>query len=130
MEGSKQLLSFLQSYSLAQKAKVITADESWFFLYYKVDGMWRYGGIRPTKPMHKIGNEKVMIFTVFSIKGLVLMDVLPKNTSFTAEYFSNNILPQLKISADNMKGVLPAIKFRLHMDNAKPHNTKLSKEKM
>lgn len=92
--------------------------------------MWRYWGIRPTKPMHKIGDEKVMIFTAFSIKGLVLMDVLPKNTSFTAEYFTNNILAQFESSVNNMKGVLSSIKIRLHMENAKPHNAKLSKEKM
>ena len=29
-----------------------------------------------------------------------------------------------------MKGVSPGIKIRLHMDNAKPHNAILSKEKM
>lgn len=130
VEGSKQLLSLLQSYSEPQKKKVITADESWFFLYYSVDGMWKYGGERPTKPMHKIGDEKVMIFTAFSIKGIVLIDILPKNVSFTAEYFSNNILPKLKSSVNNMKGVITTIKLRLHMDNARPHNAKMSEQKM
>lgn len=130
VELSAQLLSLLNSFSMNQIKKVITADESWFFLYYTIDGMWRYGGIRPTKQKHKIQDEKVMIFTAFSIKGLVMINILPKNTTFTAEYFCTNILPQLKLATDSMKGVSTSVKIRLHMDNARPHNAKLSEEKM
>ncbi len=130
LEISKQLLSLLQSFSENQARKVVTADESWFFLWYGADGLWTYGGIRPTNTKHKIGDEKVMFFTAFSKCGIVLIDVLPKNTTFTSEYFVTQILPQLKTSADNMTGVSRSIKLRLHMDNAKPHNSQMSQEKM
>lgn len=127
---SKELLDILQSLSKNQIKKVVTADESWFFLWYGADGKWTYGGIRPTNTKHKIGDEKVMFFTAFSISGIVLINVLPKNTTFTSEYFVTEILPQLKSSSDNISGVSRSIKLRLHMDNAKPHNSKMTNDKL
>ena len=78
IEVSEQLLSILQSLSVSQTSKIIIADEPWFFLYYTLDQMWCYSRIRPTKPLHKIAEEKVMIFTAFLLKGLVFAKALPK----------------------------------------------------
>lgn len=71
----------------------------------------------------------MMLFTTFSKCGIVLIDILPKNTTFTSEFFVTQILPQLKTSADNMAGVSRSIKLRLHMNNSKPHNSQMSQEK-
>ena len=57
MQQSKELLSILQSLSVKQTTKVITADESWFFLWYGYDGFWSYGGKRPENTFHVIGDE-------------------------------------------------------------------------
>ena len=38
-DQSKQLLNTLKSLSQSQMIKVITCDESWFFLWYFVDGI-------------------------------------------------------------------------------------------
>ena len=92
---SQELLSILQSLSAKQTMKVITADESWFFL--------QYGGKRPENVTHTINDEKVMFFTAFCKKGMVYINVLPPNETFTGEYFANNILPHLKTAADNIK---------------------------
>ena len=130
VQQSKQLLSILQSLSAKQTMKVITADESWFFLWYGSDGFWSYGGKKPENTLHTIGDEKVMFFTSFSNKGIVYVNVLPPNETFTGEYFANKILPHLKAAANKIKGSVSSYKVRLHMDNAKPHNSIIAQQKM
>lgn len=130
VKQSKELLSILQSLTKRQTMKVITADESWFFLQYGSDGFWSCGQKRPENVNHAINDEKVMFFTAFCIKGIVYVNVLPQNETFTGEYFANKILPHLKTAADNIKGSILTYKVRLHMDNAKPHNSIVAQQKM
>lgn len=47
-------------------------------------------------------HEKVMFFTSFSIKGIVYVNVLSPDESFTGEYFASNILPHLKEAANKI----------------------------
>lgn len=56
-QQSKELLSILQSLSVKQTMKVITADESWFFLWYGSDDFWSFGGKRLENTFHVIGDE-------------------------------------------------------------------------
>ena len=130
VQQSKELLAILQSLSAQQRIKVITADESWFFLWYGSDGFWSCGKKKPENALHTIGDEKVMFFTSFSIKGIVYVNVLPPDETFTGEYFANNILPHLKVAANEIKGTISSYKVRLHMDNAKPHNSIIAQKKM
>lgn len=58
------------------------------------------------------------------------MNDLPSKVSFTANYLSTIILPQLKSKIQNMKGVSKSIKIRLHMDNARPHNAQVTTKKI
>lgn len=129
-EQSKELLSILESLSDDQLKKVVTCDESWFFLWYAEGCIWTRDGKRPDATKHSNFDPKIMIFTSFSKAGPVLVDDLPLKTSFTANYLSSIILPQLKSKIQNMKGVSKSIKIRLHMDNARPHNTQMTIKKM
>ena len=54
-----------------------------FFLWYGNDNYWSCDGKRCQNVNHTIGDEKVMFFTSFSIKGIVYINVLPKNSTFT-----------------------------------------------
>ena len=130
VDQSKQLLNALKSLSQFQMTKVITCDESWFFLWYLVDGIWKKSGEHIEHQKHLKNDPKIMIFTAFSILGPVLVYPMPQNVSFTSEHFATNILPLIKSEVEKLKGVSKTSKVRIHMDNAKPHNAKRTLEKL
>ena len=110
--------------------KVVTCDESWFFLWYLVDGKWMKAGEHIESPKHLINDEKIMIFTAFSNVGPVLIYPIPPKINFTAQHFTNNILPLIKSEINKLDNVSKSSKLRIHMDNARPHNAKLTTKRM
>ena len=108
----------------------MTCDESWFYLSYKADFRWSTDENTKTFPKRQIGDTKIMLFTSFCCQGPVLIEMKPLNINFTADYFSNVILPKLKTNSQNIKGVQKTIQLRIHFDNAKPHVSKLANETM
>ena len=68
-EQSKELLSILESLSDDQLKKVVTCDESWFFLWYAEDCIWTQDGKRSDATKHSNFDPKIMIFSGrFTIK--------------------------------------------------------------
>lgn len=129
-EESIKLLTILQSFKKSQKTKIVACDESWFFLWYLVDGKWMKAGEHIESPKHLINDEKIMIFTAFSNARPVLIYPIPPKVNFTAQHFANHILPLIKSKIDEMDGVSKSSNLRIHMDNAHPHNAKLTTKKM
>ena len=127
---SKELLSILKSLSKSQRTKVITCDESWFFLWYLVDGIWKKASDHIEHQKRLKNDPKILIFTAFSILGPLLIYQMPEKVSFTSEHFTENILPLIKSEIQKLKGVSKTSKVRIHMDNAKPHNAKRTVEKL
>lgn len=127
---SNKLLSKLLHFSEGQLMKLITCDESWFFLCYFFDGMWTDSDSRPQIPRRQISDKKYMFFTSFSIAGPVLIEFLPPNTRFNSTYMCTTILPKLNEQANKIKTKSQSIKVRIHMDNARPHNSKMTMSKI
>lgn len=67
IEESNKLLSILESLSPNQLLKVVTCDESWMFLWYQEDGVWKHDGERLIAVKHSQYDPKIMFFTAFSM---------------------------------------------------------------
>ena len=92
---SNKLQSKLLHFSEGQLMKLITCDESWFFLCYFFDGKWTDSDSRPQIPRRQISDKKYIFFTSFSIPGPVLIEFLLPNTGFNSTYICTTILPKL-----------------------------------
>ena len=102
-ELSLKMLRVLERLSPAQRLSVVTCDESWFYLSYGHDSKWVAEGEEPpTSGKRLIDDEKVMIFSSFSIGGLVLLKALPTNTHFNSTYMCEHILPDLTTNAKKL----------------------------
>ena len=77
-----------------------------------------------------IQTEKLMFFCAFSCYGIVSIDVLPNHSTFNSTYVCNTILPNLKERACAHIKNKTKHHLILHMDNAKPHNSKMATEKI
>lgn len=126
-----KMLRFLSNLKEDERYSVITCDESWFFLSYSYDAKWcREGEDPPISGKRMINDEKVMIFTAFSISGLVYLNALPTNSKFNSTYMCNHILPELTNKAKESVEKKTLHPLVLHFDNAKPHTAKCTIEKI
>lgn len=127
---AKALLSKLNHFSEEQLKRVITCDESWFFLRYYADSIWTDSEERPQFPRRQISDVKFMFFTSFSLKGLVYVTMLPPGERFNSSFMCTTILPNLKQAALKIPCHPRSIKVRIHLDNARPHNSKMTQAKI
>lgn len=130
VDVSTILLKQLTSLSEIQLASTLTCDESWFYLTYYDDGIWTDPSTKLVKPKRLISDPKIMIFTAFSIVGIVMVKSIPPKTSFNSTTMCSIILPQLKESAQNTHGIRNNVRLRIHLDNARPHTAKNTKVKI
>lgn len=130
VEDSKRLLEFLVKASPKKRMKIITCDESWFYLNYFNDEAWLPDDSALEKPKRMIFDQKVMFFTAFSAAGMVLIEMLPPKTTFTSSYMCDIILPKLHKEGHEIQGVHSNSKLFIHFDNAKPHVAKATCNKM
>lgn len=130
VQVSIELREILQSLSANQLTATITCDEAWFYLAYYNDAAWVEDGKTFTKPKRLISDQKIMIFTAFSTAGIVLIKEIPPGTRFNSTTMCQTILPLLKDSISNHDGIRNDLRCRIHLDNARPHVSKITQSKM
>ena len=131
MDMSKNMYNFLSKLKENQRYAVITCDESWFFLSYDFDSKWCASDEDPPVSGKRLMNEeKIMIFSAFSVSGIVLLKALPTKSTFNSTYLCEHILPDLTENA--IKSMEKKTKHSpiLHYDNAKPHTAKQTIQKI
>lgn len=131
VECSKELLVTLSKLKGNQRAAVITGDESWIYLNYPHDTKWCAADERPPDiEKRMIQTKKMMFFCSFSAYGIVSIDVLPEHSKFNSTYMCNTILPHLKERGQAHISGKTRHSLILHIDNAKPHNAKITTAKI
>ena len=128
---STKILGFLKQNEKTFFKNIITGDESWFFFQY--DYKFQYGKERSKieyniKPNFSL--KKAMITIFFSGSGFLLVDALPKGAKFNSDYFCDTILEGLKKEIHRRRPKMLFKNIFLHMDNAKPHLSIKSREKI
>lgn len=130
VEDSKKLYHFLATADPEKKLKIITCDESWFYLNYFTKNAWLPDGSEFEIPKRMISDQKIMIFTAFSTAGIILIEMVPPHTSFNSAFMCDIILPKLHQAAHEIQGVRANAKLFIHFDNAKPHVSLKTSNKM
>jgi histone-lysine N-methyltransferase SETMAR len=68
--------------------------------------------------------RKIMLTAFFTSSRLIVLESLPKWTTFTQNYFISDILPDLDSEKLRYRRKNPGQELFLHMDNLKCHNAK------
>ncbi len=117
VEIAQKLYNFLSNSNERKLNKVLTQDESWFYLVNQRNSMWLENGRpRPFKVKQTIGAKKLMVSFIWGRTGFKGITMLPIGQKFNKAFFSENVLGDLAKSI-NTKG------YFLHLDNARPHLT-------
>lgn len=126
LKGANELKAALIEESKKDFQKLITGDQSWFFLTYEPRNKWSLSAEEvPNRVSKAIHTQKVMITIMFTKHELLLVDLLPQGQSFNSEYFISNVMiPTLQ----RFQEVTGRKKAKLHLDNCRVHNSKKSYE--
>jgi histone-lysine N-methyltransferase SETMAR len=84
----------------------------------------------PPNVKRMICSKKTMLSAYFSGTGFVSIEFLPQGQNYNSHFFKEIILP---IIVENLSIVRPKLKAtaaHLHIDNTKPHNSRLSLQKI
>jgi histone-lysine N-methyltransferase SETMAR len=117
--------------------QLITGDEIW--IYWDNEGTgtqhrsWRGAGDQPiATPRQTLTTRKHLASIFWDSKGVLLVDVLPRGETITADYYCG-VLDRLKAAIiDKRRRLISAGFNNIHFlhDNARPHTAKKTAEKL
>jgi histone-lysine N-methyltransferase SETMAR len=134
VEVCSQLLEMLTQNNFLNQ--MITADEIW--IYWENSGTfnkksWRGAGDEPlTSPRRSLTTKKHMATIFWDVKGLLLMDVLPRNKTINAANYCGQ-LDKLVVAIQQKRRRLISTGYHnvhFHHDNATPHTAMITKGKL
>jgi hypothetical protein len=77
-----------------------------------------------------ISPKKTILSAYFTCTGFVSIEFLPQGQKYNSQFFTETILPGLVARLSVRHAKLKATAAHLHFDNAKPHHSRMSIEKM
>jgi hypothetical protein len=84
----------------------------------------------PANVKRMISSKQTMLLAYFSPTGFVSTEFLPERQKYNSQFFTETILPSLVTRLSVPRPKLKATAAHLHLAKAKPHNSRLSIEKM
>jgi hypothetical protein len=111
----------------------MTGDESWIYWDNQRRGMWAQDRDElPRNVKWTISSKKTMVSAYFSRCGcgLVSVEFLPMGQKDNLQFFAETVLRSSKKKLAECRPQLRIIAAHLHFDNAKPHTSKMSIEKI
>jgi [histone H3]-lysine36 N-dimethyltransferase SETMAR len=132
METCQQLLDLYHDNNFLHR--LITADESWVF--WENTGShhnksWRGSGDEPVVDVKgTLTNKKHLLSVFWDSKGVILLDVLPRGMTITAEYYCG-LLDKLKtaVMEKRRRRMTDGCLYMQH-DNAQPHTAAITTQKL
>jgi histone-lysine N-methyltransferase SETMAR len=99
---------------------IATGDESWFQYMYISNSMFAPSrDLAATRTKDADRTKKTMLTVFFTSRSLIVLEVLPKETTCTQHYFISGILPDLDGEKLRYCRKNPRQEFFLHMNNSK-----------
>jgi hypothetical protein len=108
---------------------ILTGDESRFYLYNPPDSAWEESRDRLPEPIRrKIDAEKCLISVLWSVNGIHHLIDVPPGMKHNSSFFCDVVMPGLiqNMTFSSRRRTLKL--FFIHLDNARPHNSKQSQE--
>jgi hypothetical protein len=126
---SSLLLEVLEEAQRTGFERIITGDESWFFLSYPHNSAWATLRDGLSERMsQKIDTEKCEISIFWSVNGIHTLFDVPKGSKYHRAFVCDQIVPSLVhgITSHGRRKTLQG--FMIRLDNASPHNSRRSHE--
>jgi hypothetical protein len=125
---SRELLSMLYQEETRDWHNVITLDESWFYLCTDHELIWfAPGEMVQERERHMIQCRKSMTTVAWNTSGFHLLVTLPKGAKFSASYYTNGILEEIRKWHD-VHRTKRTRSLIIHADNARAHTARASLE--
>jgi hypothetical protein len=123
-----QLLEILEEAQSTGFRQLVTGDESWIYLSYVPHAVWtRSQDEVPTREKQTISIKKFTLTVFWSVDGFHVVEFLSTDTKFNTAYFVEHIIPLIVTSLEIGASKRRRIPYRLHCDNADPHNSSRSR---
>ena len=112
---------------------VITADETWIYMYdpetKQQSTQWvEKGGPPPKKARGNKSAAKTMIITFFNKEGMVYNHVVPNKQTVNAQYYVDVLRKLIRPHIQRKRPQYTKGRWKLHRDNARPHTAKVVTE--
>jgi hypothetical protein len=123
--AAKLLLQILQMLQPNAFDGITTGDKSGFQYVYMSNSMFaRSRDHAATRTKDADRTKKTMLTVFFTNRRLIVLEALPKGTTFTQHYFISDILPDLDGEKLRYRRKNPGQGFFLNMDYSKCHKAK------
>jgi hypothetical protein len=121
----------MQDLGPKQRKYLMTGDESWIFWDNHHHGMWTEDGEEmPPNVKRMISSKQAMLSAYFLRTGFVSIEFPPQGQNYNSHFFMEIILPSIVENLSVARPKLKATAAHPHTDNAKPHNFRLSLQKI
>jgi histone-lysine N-methyltransferase SETMAR len=125
------MLQVMQDLGPKQRKYLITGDENWIFWDNHHRGMWAEDREEvPRNVKRMICSKETMLSPYFSRTGFVSTEFLPQGQIYNSHFFTEIILPSIVGTLSVARPKLKTTAAHLYTDNAKPHNFRLSVQKI
>jgi histone-lysine N-methyltransferase SETMAR len=131
VEFSERMLNMVQGLPPKQQKYLITGDESWIYCDNQCRAIWAQDKDElPPNVKRTIPSKKMMVSAYFSRCDLVSVEFLPMGQKYSSQFFTETVLPNTEKKPAERRPKLRTTTAHLHVDNAKPHTSKMSIEKI
>jgi AraC-like DNA-binding protein len=121
VELARELLETLRSEEHTCFHRIITGDESWFYLDYSSDHIWTCASDDvPQRVSHQIQSEKLMLTVLWSTRGPIVVGWMERGQSSNTTYVIDEIVSELVRNIKRTWTFPDKRWYRLHLDNARP----------
>jgi histone-lysine N-methyltransferase SETMAR len=125
------MFDMMQALGWRQPKYLIPGDESWIYWNNQRREMWAQDRDElPPNVKRAISLEKTMVSAYFSPCGFVSAEFLPMGQKHNSQFFTETVLPSVEKKHAECRPKLRTTAAHLHVDNAKPHTSKMSVEKI
>jgi hypothetical protein len=121
---SKLLLIALMEQKASGFSRIMTGDESWFFLYYPYYSVW--AARRDELHQHikrKINPEKCLASILWSVNAIHSLLDIPKGIMYNTAFVTDTGMPSLIHNVRSQARRKTSKSELVHMDNARHHNS-------
>jgi histone-lysine N-methyltransferase SETMAR len=131
VELSQPMLDMRQGLGSKQQKYLITVDESWIYWDNQRRGMWAQDRDElPPNVKRTTSSKKAMVSLYFSCCAVLSVEFLPMGQKYNSQFFTETVLPSIDKKLPECHPKSPTTAAHLHVDNAKPHTSKISIEKI
>jgi histone-lysine N-methyltransferase SETMAR len=109
--------------------KVVTRDESWFYLETEHSAQWSVcRNDMATKTKLTISTPKFMLTVMWRIKGFHVADLMTSQNQFNSQYFVEHVMVPIAQEIFPHGRNRRALPLHLHLDNSRVHFSKVAEQ--